>query len=169
MLRWTLLIVALLSGATTKSELVVIYDSGQTRSIREWLGPLAKGPVDRSESVSAVSAESLGDATSMLPVRSPGLTPGPVETRSHELPFAQAFFLIGSDERSQQWLQHYRQRLLKLGAVGLLVQAETVVDLETIAGIADGISITPASGSDIALALGVSHYPFALSEGRIWQ
>jgi hypothetical protein len=53
--------------------------------------------------------------------------------------------------------------------VGLLVDAASIEDLQPIASIADGLPITPAAGSDIASALGVMHYPFAVSDGRIWQ
>ena len=56
-----------------------------------------------------------------------------------------------------------------MGAVGLLVEATSLEDLRAIAEIADGLPITPASGSDIAKALGIAHYPAGISGGRIWQ
>lgn len=51
----------------------------------------------------------------------------------------------------------------------MLVQAETMEDLRGIARLADGLSILPASGSDIAKALGVSHYPVLISAHGIEQ
>ncbi len=56
-----------------------------------------------------------------------------------------------------------------MGAVGLLVEATSIEDLRAIAELADGLPITPASGSDIGKALGISHYPAGISGGRIWQ
>jgi integrating conjugative element protein (TIGR03765 family) len=77
--------------------------------------------------------------------------------------------LVGADDRSKRWLERHRSRLLQLNAIGLLVQAESSADLEAIAAIANGLPITPASGAGIAKALSVSHYPLAISDGRIWQ
>ena len=99
----------------------------------------------------------------------PGLTPGLVQTRSHERPFSRPFFLIGSDARSRQWLKNHRDRLKVIGAVGMLVQADKLDDLRTIAELADGLSILPASGSDIAQALSISHYPVLISAHGIEQ
>ena len=56
-----------------------------------------------------------------------------------------------------------------IGAVGMLVQAETREDLEAVADLADGLSILPASASDIAKALGISHYPVLISAHGIEQ
>jgi integrating conjugative element protein (TIGR03765 family) len=51
----------------------------------------------------------------------------------------------------------------------MLVQADTLEDLRTIAELADGLPILPASASDIAKALGVSHYPVLISTHAIEQ
>ena len=51
----------------------------------------------------------------------------------------------------------------------MLVQADTLDDLRTIAELADGLSILPASASDIAKALGISHYPVLISAHGIEQ
>ena len=53
--------------------------------------------------------------------------------------------------------------------MGMLVQADTLEDLRTIAELADGLSILPASASDIAKALGISHYPVLISTHGIEQ
>jgi integrating conjugative element protein (TIGR03765 family) len=104
-----------------------------------------------------------------LPIRSPGLTPGTLSARAHGLPYLPAFFLLGSDAWSRRWLTEHRDLLKELGAVGLLVEASSLEDLEVIARLADGLPITPASGSDIGAALKISHYPCAVSDGHIWQ
>lgn len=157
----------LVIGISVAEPLTVIFDNGQTRPLAEFLAPLAHVKRDRASE----SSPNLGaaDIAQLLPIRSPGLSPSKVPVRKHQVPFARPFFLIGADPWSRQWLAEHRQRLLDIGAVGLLVDAASVEDLQAIAGIADGLPITPAAGCDIARALGVTHYPFAVSDGRIWQ
>ncbi len=110
--------------------LTVIYDSGDTRPI----GPF----LDASESTETTPFQSrviespqLGaaDPDSLLPIRSPGMTPGPVQPRNHDRPFTRPFFLIGSDALSRKWLLQHQNRLKEIGAVGMLVQADTRDDL----------------------------------------
>ena len=49
---------------------------------------------------------------------------------------ARPFFLVGSDALSQRWLIARREELLRLGAVGMLIQAETEADVRRIAALA---------------------------------
>ena len=51
----------------------------------------------------------------------------------------------------------------------MLVQADTLEDLRAIAALAEGLSILPASGSDIAQALGITHYPVLITAHGIEQ
>jgi len=140
--------------------ITVIYDSGDTRPIAPFLDAF-----DSTETTlpqrRAIQRPQLGaaDLESLLPIRSSGLTPGSVQPRTHDRPFMRPFFLIGSDALSRQWLLEHRARLKEIGAVGMLVQADTRDDLRTIAGLAAGLSIMPASATDIAKALRISHYP----------
>ncbi len=156
--------------AIAGAALTVIYDSGNTQPIAPFLEAFDAG--DESPQQSPVPTKpplGAADPQALLPIQSPGLTPGPVQARSHDRPFARPFFLIGSDARSRQWLQDHRERLKAIGAVGMLVQADTLDDLRTIAELADGLSILPASASDIAKALGISHYPVLISTHAIEQ
>ena len=149
--------------------LTVIFDNGQARPLSDFLGPLESVQSDKIPST--IDKQQLGaaDVRSLLPIRSPGLTPGKLSPRAHHVPFARAFFLIGSDAWSKRWLRQHRKALKEMGAVGMLVEATSVEDLRAIARLADGLPITPASGSDIAKAVGISHYPVGISGGRIWQ
>ncbi len=151
------------------AELTVIFDNGQARPLAEFLGPL-KSATTNNERV-ADKNKQLGAANVqlLLPIRSVGLTPGKVTAKTHNVPFARAFFLIGSDEWSKRWLVQHRKTLKDMGALGMLIQATTIEDLREVAKLADGLSITPASGSDIAKAIGIKHYPVGISSGRIWQ
>ena len=56
-----------------------------------------------------------------------------------------------------------------MGAVGMLVRADTLDDLRTIAQLAGGLAILPASATDIAKALGIRHYPVLISSHGIEQ
>lgn len=155
------------------SEVTVIYDSGNTRPLAPYLEI-----IDRTETAinppsvtGAPNNPRLGAAAvqALLPIRSPGLIPGPIQARPHDRPFSGPFFLIGSDDRSRQWLVEYRERLKEIGAVGMLVQAETQEDLRAIAQLAGGLPILPASAADIAAALGISHYPVLITSQGIEQ
>ena len=53
--------------------------------------------------------------------------------------------------------------------MGMLVQAETMDDLRNIAELAEGLSIMPASGTDLADALKISHYPVLITAHGIEQ
>lgn len=149
--------------------LTVIFDNGQARPLSDFLGPL--DAVQSDKTPPTIDKQRLGaaDVQSLLPIRSPGLTPGKLSPRAHNVPFARAFFLIGSDAWSKRWLRQHRKALKEMGAVGMLVEATSLEDLRAIARLADGLPITPASGSDIAKAIGITHYPAGISGGRIWQ
>ena len=169
-LWWCGAIACLLIPLTVKAELTVIYDGGQTEPLAPYLEVFyANDTLPQYSPVIAKSPLGAADPKAWLPLRSPGLTPGPVPTQSHDRPFTRPVFLIGSDTGSRQWLQSHRDRLKAIGAVGMLVQADTLNDLRTIARLADSLSILPASGSDLAKALGISHYPVLISAHGIEQ
>ncbi|MEA3278188.1 MAG: integrating conjugative element protein [Pseudomonadota bacterium] len=169
--RWIIgfLFFPLLVSADLSAELIVIYDSGETRP----LGPLLEvfaadePPVPRADPHRSNLGAS--DLDRLLPISSPGLTPGKVERRHLDRRFARPFFLIGADPFSRHWLATHREELLRIGAVGMLVRAETVEDLSAIAVLAAGIPILPAPATDIAKALGLSRYPVLVSNQGIEQ
>ncbi len=168
---WLVMIVSLsLAPVTAQAELTVIYDSGNTQPIAPFL-EVFESADDISQQSPVPKTPQLGaaDPEAWLPIQSPGLTPGFVQARSHERPFARPFFLIGSDRRSRQWLNNHRDRLKEIGAVGMLVQADTREDLQATANLSGGLSIMPASASDIAKALRISHYPVLISAHGIEQ
>ncbi|MCB1871758.1 MAG: integrating conjugative element protein [Gammaproteobacteria bacterium] len=150
--------------------LTVIYDSGDTQPIAPFLDAFESSEVTGSERP-AIQPPQLGaaDPASLLPIRSPGLTPGLVQPKTHDRPFTRPFFLVGSDRLSRQWLLEHRDRLNEIGAVGMLIQADTLDDLQAIAELAAGLSVMPASASDIAEALSFSHYPLLITPHGIEQ
>ncbi|MCP4387427.1 MAG: integrating conjugative element protein [Gammaproteobacteria bacterium] len=156
--------------ALAGAALTVIYDSGNTWPIAPFLEAFESSETTVPQRPT-IEPPQLGaaDLTSLVPIRSPGLTPGPVQPKTHDRPFARPFFLIGSDALSRQWLLEHRERLKEIGAVGMLVQADTMDDLQAIARLAAGLSVMPASASDIAKAVGVSHYPVLITPHGIEQ
>ncbi len=162
----TLLLVPVMAQA----ELTIIYDSGNTKPIAPFLKVFESTDKIRQQTpIPKKPPLGAADPEAWLPIQSPGLTPGVVKARAHNRPFARPFFLIGSDMRSWQWLQDHRDQLKEIGAVGMLVQADTLEDLQTTANMSGGLSIMPASASDIAKALGVSHYPVLITSKGIEQ
>lgn len=150
------------------AELTVILDNGQARPMSDFVGPLSSVQPNNTPSTEKPQLGA-ADVQSLLPIRSPGLTPGKISSRAHHVPFARAFFLIGSDAFSKRWLKQHQNALKQMGAVGMLVEATNLEDLRAIAELANGLPITPASGSDVAKALGIRHYPVGISAGRLWQ
>src|SRR5690606_8963302 len=72
------------------------------------------------------------DESAMLPVTSPSLSPGEVQSRTLPLPALTRLFLVGDDPRSLAWLEHHAEQLRQLGAAGLAVEVEDMSALERI-------------------------------------
>ena len=172
MTKWLSMVGVVIAGLPflASAALTVIYDSGATRPIAPFLEAFETSEITPPQN-QTTQRQQLGaaDPATLLPVRSPGLTPGPVQPKTHDRPFTRPFFLIGSDALSRQWLLQHRERLKEIGAVGMLIQADTRDDLRAIAKLAAGLSVMPASASDIANALGISHYPVLISPRGIEQ
>ncbi len=167
---------------SVSAALTVIYDSGQTRPIASYLKSIQQLE-SRSSKVYAGNPineiERLGPAqiSNLLPIRSPELTPGALTASAASQAVlnrlaqgnARPFFLVGADALSQRWLLARRGELLRLGAVGMLIQAETETDVRRMADLAQGLPMTLGSASDIGKALGIAHYPVLISSGGIEQ
>ena len=164
------------------AELTVIYDTGHTKPIAPLLKPFVSDqvlPDHPGTAADSADQKALTGATlsNLLPVRSPGMLVGDLAGRQLK-PGVQArlakgnprpFFLIGSDRVSLDWLATHRDTLKSLGAVGMLVQADTEQDVRHVAEITQGLSITIGSGSDVAGALGVDRYPVLITRDGITQ
>lgn len=124
-------------------------------------------------SQTCASAADLGHSTLPIPqprypVRTAGILPGKQDSRSG-LPNSIPIFLIGSDPLSREWLTRRRDELSKLGAFGILVQAESESDLQEMAALAPNLPIAPLDLSQMVKLLGIAHYPALISSGRIEQ
>lgn len=178
------LLLAIGAGSSALADLTVIYDSGQSQPLSPLLGPLQADKTPATDPAKASdpnrsSKSMLGPAalSNLLPLRSPGLEVGDSADSSLNpevlTQLAQGnprpFFLIGSDAVSLQWLAYHRDTLRSLGAVGMLVQADTEADVRRVADVAQGLSITLGSGSDLAAALGIDRYPVLIMADGIRQ
>ena len=151
------------------AQLPVIFDNGQTHSLTPYLETLQKEPETAPPETPTTPAPGAGDLRTLLPIRSPGLSPGKVLSRAHARPLLRPFFLIGADARSRRWLTRNREHLLLIGAIGMLVAADSEKDLRQIAALARGLSITPASGTDLARVLDIKHYPVLITASGLSQ
>ena len=157
-----------LSTVAYGEKLTVIYDSGDTLSITPYkkrvqpetrpptkIKPIPKHPITLSPN---------------FPITTPQLSPKIVAPRSISLPHLQTpIFIIGSDTFSRQWLQERKDELMNVGAVGLLVEAESLEALKSMQVLGDGLHITAVPGQDIARQLGIKHYPVLISRTAIEQ
>ena len=176
------LLLSLAVGPNARAGLTVIYDNGQTRPIAPLLDPLLveeTPSTDPAENASLNPSAKHGPATlsNLLPVRSPGLRVGNITASSLNpdvlARLAQGnprpFFFFLADTVSLQWLALHRHTLKHLGAVGLLIQAETEADVRQVADVAQGLPMTLGSGGDLAAALGIDRYPVLITRDGIRQ
>ena len=154
----------------------VIYDSGQTKSLEPFLESL-RGEAPPPDTRQSPSGKAGLTGEDLLPIKTPEMSPGPVSARALDLASmapsstvgARPLFLIGADPLSRRWLAQHRARLKELGAIGMLVQADTLEDLQAISRLAEGLRIMPASGTEIARLYALKHYPVLIWRGRIEQ
>jgi len=154
------------TGFAVSAQPAVIFDQGPTRPVSDYLEPLPTmtAPAPKAPSKLAVPSPA-------YPVRTAGLSPGPVESRSVRLPqlAAAPFFLVGSDAFSRQWLARQAGRLAAMGAVGFLVEAGSEADWQAARQLAPGVPITVLNAAELAKSLGLSHYPVLVSSGQVAQ
>jgi len=105
----------------------------------------------------------------MLPVHSAKLTPGTVTRRTIDAPGLRPFFVVGDDEISADWLRRHAASLRERGAVGLVVNVETVQALNRLRALIPDVPLSPVSGDDLAERLGLRHYPVLITATGIEQ
>ena len=167
--RMALGLMLIIVGRASAEGLTVIYDSGGTQSIAPYL-EILKDPTE-SDDTEAPQIPSLGaaDLSHLLPIHSPGLTPGPVTRTAISRPYSAPLFLIGCDPLSAHWLAANRSRLGHLGAVGMVVEVPNEAALQRVTELAGGLSLLPASATDLAASLGITHYPVLITQDSFEQ
>lgn len=158
---------------TASAPLIVVEDRGGDSALPYYQSlhpqpdqatPPAPMPAPRAGNTADAEA-------AMLPVRSTQLSPGEVQRRVIRAPGLTALFLIGDDERSRAWLRQRQAALRELQAVGLVVNVESAAALAELRRLAPGLTLSPASGDDLAqrLGLGLRHYPVLITATGVEQ
>ncbi|EDX2836317.1 integrating conjugative element protein [Salmonella enterica] len=152
----TLTVVADLGGEST----VPLFDAVNNET-NEFTPPSTLTPP--SPSASPVTVDE------MLPVSTPEMAPGRVENRRSELTGMAPVFLVGDDALSRRWLAQRRGDLQRLHATGLVVNVTDGTALRDLQALAPGLTLLPASASDIARRLGLAHYPVLITADGLSQ
>ncbi|EKJ5694515.1 integrating conjugative element protein [Salmonella enterica] len=105
----------------------------------------------------------------MLPVTTPEMTPGRVDARSLAIAGMKPVFLVGDDALSREWLSQRRADLLRMNATGLVVNVKYRAALRELQAGVPGLTLLPASASDIARRLQLTHYPVLITDSGLSQ
>ena len=165
----------LLAAATATAQsitepLIVVEDRGGASALPYYqeLNPQDAGPDEPSAPLPAPRIGSPAEAeATMLPVRSARLSPGDEPRRVIRAPGLTPLFLVGDDDRSRTWLKQRRTALQELGAVGQVVNVTSPEALAALRRLAPGLTLSPASGDDLAQRLGIRHYPVLITSTGI--
>jgi len=152
--------------------LIVVEDRGGTSALPYYealnLLPRANAPTLPPIPTPQVPAMP-ADEAAMLPVRTAKLTPGAIARRVIEAPGLRPFVVVGDDETSQVWLRRHADALRERGAIGLVVNVETMQGLARLRALVPGVPLAPVSGDDLAERLGLRHYPALITTTGIEQ
>ena len=145
-------------GVDAREPLTVIYDSGDTLPLEPYL-PKRAPPEETT------LQEKKDQLPFNLPITTPSMQPGKATVTPKALRYLQRpLFLVGADQMSRDWLAEKRDQLVRIGAVGLLVEAKDRQEVEAVLKIAEGLRLVPASADSFATQLGLTHYPILLSK-----
>lgn len=150
-----------------KSALNVIADLGGESAIR-FYEPIQPVHSDNAPKHPNAVPSQLSEAQ-LLPVISHKWSVGQVETKTLNLPGALPMFLIGSDDISRQWLADKRSVLTKINAIGLVINVNTVEEMQSLRQIVPELTLMPAPADTLADRLGIYHYPLLLTAEGISQ
>ena len=124
------IIMMLMAIIPASKALTVIYDSGNTEPMSQYLPQrFEQESTKQSHQSTLVQKQKISAYT--LPITTPSMLPGGVTASPKILRYLQPpLFLVGSDARSKKWLIEKREQLMQLGAVGLLIQAKDKKDVK---------------------------------------
>jgi integrating conjugative element protein (TIGR03765 family) len=158
--------------AAADTPLIVVHDAGGVSAL-PYYRALNLKPPDGSNSANVPEATASTPPrgryreADLLPVRSKRLTPGPAAHHAIRAPGLTPIFLLGDDARSREWLRTHAEKLRALHAVGFVVQVDSESALQRLRQLAPDLTLTPASGEDLAQRLGLTHYPVLLTATAI--
>ena len=133
-------------GGHAREPLAVIYDSGDTLPLEPYLPK-------RAPQEKPTAQDANRQLPFKLPITTPSMQPGQVTVTPKALRYLQRpLFLGGSDQKSRDWLAEKREQLIRIGAVGLLVEAKDRQEIEAVLATAKGLHLVPASAEGFALS-----------------
>ncbi|MFV1478535.1 integrating conjugative element protein [Serratia marcescens] len=151
------------------ANLNVIADLGGEDASPYFEGINRQEGAQSSPAVPPAPVSSADAEAAMLPVATPELTPGNVADRPLQLPGIGALFLVGEDDSSHTWLRANADTLRTKHAAGLVVNISDRAALQALRELAPGIPMAPASGSELARRLQLSHYPVLITDTGLTQ
>lgn len=145
---------------TAVPEPMIIHDSGRTVSIKHYFETLnlpeeQKIPVEKSKYEN---------------IKTPEMTVGKVQTKKVNLPMLMSpIFLVGTDNQSKQWLSSNKGALIKMSAIGMIINTTSEQDTVDTLNLASGLMVTTASASTLARRFKLRHYPILITKSRVQQ
>ncbi|EBA8598821.1 integrating conjugative element protein [Salmonella enterica] len=109
------------------------------------------------------------DISDMLPVSTPEMSAGKVVSRELNLTGMTPVFLVGDDALSREWLALRRDELKRRHAIGLVVNVSDKAALAELQQLIPGVTLLPASASEIARRLQLSYYPVLITSTGLAQ
>ena len=104
----------------------------------------------------------------MLPVHTPQMTPGKVKTRTlSQAHMSRPMFIVGDDPLSYRWLKARRSQLLRLNAIGIVVNVDDIAGLNRLRQF--NLTLYPVNGSDFAKSFSLKHYPVLITAKQLRQ
>ncbi|EBT5341724.1 integrating conjugative element protein [Citrobacter freundii] len=122
-----------------------------------------------NDTTSSPPSPVLQGEAAMLPVFTPELRPGSVADRPLQLPGIGALFLVGDDALSRDWLKANAGELAEQHAAGMIVNVTDMAAVRELRELAPGVSLAPASGSELARRLQIAHYPVLITDTGLTQ
>ena len=163
---FALLSLSILSGASL-AELKVIADLGGESAVRfyEPIQPVHSD--DAPKHPNAVPSQITEDQ--LLPIISHKWSVGRVQPKPLNLPGALPMFLIGADDTSRQWLYKNKDKLIKMNAMGLVINVNTVDEMNELRQIVPELTLMPSPADTLAERLEIYHYPILFTPEGISQ
>ena len=153
-----------------QAELIVVGDSPDDVTLPYFHVTDAQiGDLTQPDRAMHADLSTVTDEAWILPVRSSQLSPGPIASRTLNMPDLHPFFLVGGDPQSLTWLRQHAVGLREMGAAGLAVEVADTESLARIRAAAPGLTILPVNGNEIAIRLQIEHYPVLITATALEQ
>lgn len=154
-------------ASISNAKLNIIADLGGESAVRFYEPIQPVHSEDAPKHPDAVPGQLTEDQ--LLPVVSHKWSVGNVQAKAFSLPGALPMFLIGADDVSRQWLSSKKADLVKMNAMGLVINVNTVDEMNELRRIVPELTLLPSPADSLAERLGVFHYPLLLTAEGISQ